>query len=280
MLSKKIKAYIDLARPVNVVITLLSIPVASILAGAQVGQWLPVLLAAVTGGFVAAGANAINDYFDVEIDKTNRPSRPIPRGDATKGEAWTEWLLLSFVAIVLNLFLNLAALAIVVFAVFILYWYSALFKRTIVIGNVVVAVMTGMAFIYGAVVVGNFSRAIMPALFAFLINIVREVIKDIEDIEGDRKDNANTLPVKYGPRPALWVATVSIVILIATTIGAYWLEIYTIYFLYPVLAVDILLTGVLIWMWKDQSPSMMNRLSNGLKLCMVVGLIAIYLGSQ
>jgi geranylgeranylglycerol-phosphate geranylgeranyltransferase len=180
----------------------------------------------------------------------------------------------------LNLFLNLAALAIVVFAVFILYWYSAVFKRTIFIGNLVVAIMTGMAFIYGAVIVGNPNRAVVPALFAFLINIVREVIKDIEDMEGDRKDNANTLPVRYGPKPALWVASVSIVLLIATTIAAYQLDVYTVYFLYPVLIVDVLLVAVLIGMWKDQSPSTMNRLSNGLKLCMVVGLVAIYLGSR
>lgn len=279
MLSKKLKAYIDLTRPINVAITLVSIPAASILAGARMSQWLPVLLAACTGGLVAAAANAINDYFDVEIDKTNKPSRPIPRGDATRKEAWTEWLVLSSIAVALNLFLNMVALGIVVFAVIILYWYSALFKRTIIIGNVIVALMTGMAFIYGAVVVGNLRRAVIPALFAFLINLVRELIKDIEDMEGDRKENANTLPVKYGPRPALWIASVSIVLLIATTIAAYQLNVYTVYFLYPVLIVDALLIAVLIWMWKDQTPLTMNRLSNGLKLCMIVGLVAIFLGS-
>ena len=279
MLSKKIKAYIDLTRPVNVAITMVSIPAASILAGAKVSQAVEVLLAALTGGLVAAAANSINDYFDVQIDKSNKPFRPIPRGDATRKEAWIEWLFLSIIAVALNIILNLAALGIVVFAVVTLYWYSALFKRTIVVGNIVVALMTGMAFVYGAVVVGNLNRAIVPALFAFLINIPREIIKDIEDVEGDRKEHAITLPVKYGPKPALWLASVSIVLLIATTIAAYELDIYTVYFLYPVLFVDILLVIVMIWMWKDQSPSTMNRLSNGLKLCMVVGLVAIFLGS-
>jgi geranylgeranylglycerol-phosphate geranylgeranyltransferase len=279
MLSRKLKAYIDLTRPVNVAITVLSIPAASILAGARVNQWLEVLVAALTGGFVAAAANSINDYFDVEIDKINKPSRPIPRGDATKKEARIEWLVLSFVAIVMNFFLGSYALGIVVFAVVILYWYSAVFKRTIIVGNVVVGLMTGMTFIYGAVVVGNLNRALVPTLFAFLINLAREVIKDIEDVEGDRKEHAITLPVKYGTGPALWLASVSILLLIATTIVAYVFRVYTVLYLYPVLFVDILLLTVVIWMWKDQTPLTMNRLSTGLKLCMIVGLGAIFLGS-
>ena len=279
MLSKRVVGYFDLARPVNVVITLLAIPVASVLAGARANQWVPVLLAALTGGLVAAGANSINDYFDVEIDKINKPLRPIPRGDVTRKEAWIEWLTLSAIAIVLNLFLNLAAFAIALFAVFILYWYSAFFKRTIFAGNVVVAVMAGMAFVYGAAAVGNPVRAIVPSLFAFLVNLVRELIKDIEDMEGDRKEHANTLPVKYGPKPALWIASVAIIVLIGTTIAAYQFNIYNAYFLYLVAVVDVLLVAVMVWMWKDQTPSTMNLLSNGLKVCMVVGLAAIYLGS-
>lgn len=280
MLSNKLKAYFDLTRPVNVAITVLSIPVASILAGATRVQWLEVLIAALTGGLVAAAANAINDYFDVEIDRLNKPTRPIPRGDATRREAWMVWFLLSALAIALNIVLNPLALGIVLVAVVTLYWYSALFKRTIVVGNFVVALMTAMAFIYGAVVIGTVQKAVVPALFAFLVNIPREIIKDIEDVEGDRKDQAITLAVKYGPKPGLWIATVSIVLLVATTIGAYELGVYTVYFLYPVLLVDILLVAVMIGMWMDQTPRAMNRLSNGLKLCMILGLVAIYLGSR
>lgn len=280
MLSKKLKAYIDLTRPVNVGITMLSIPAASILAGAKPLQWLEVVISAVTGGIVAAAANSINDFFDVEIDRINKPSRPIPRGDATKNEAKAEWMVLSIVAIALNILLNIYALVIVVFAVGILYWYSALFKRTIVLGNIVVGIMTGMAFVYGAVVVGNPSRSAMPALFAFLINLAREVIKDIEDIEGDRREHAMTLPVKYGIKPALWLATGTIVVLIVATVAAYRLRVYTIVYFYLVLSVDAILVIIVAWMWKDQTSATMNRLSNGLKLCMIIGLVAIFLGSS
>ncbi len=92
---------------------------------------------------------------------------------------------------------------IVIFAVVLLYYYSARLKRTIIAGNVVVGFMTGMAFIYGGTTVGHVERALIPAIFAFLINFARELVKDVEDIEGDKKEQAVTLPVKYGIRPAL-----------------------------------------------------------------------------
>ncbi len=277
---RKIKALIDLTRPVNVAITLVSIPAASMLAGAGWHQWFEVLLAALTGGLVAGAANAINDRFDVDIDRINKPSRPIPRGDATQKDALVEWLVLSLVAIALNIVLNAYAFGIVVFAVAVLYWYSAWFKRTILVGNLIVGLMTGMAFIYGAVVVGNVQRAMMPAVFAFLANVAREVLKDIEDIEGDQNEGAVTLPVRFGAQPARIVTTFTIVLLVAATVIAYKLGIYTVVYLYVVLGVDVLLAIVLVWMWIDLAPASIRRMSNLLKVCMVLGLIAIFFGSR
>jgi geranylgeranylglycerol-phosphate geranylgeranyltransferase len=279
MHSRKLRAYLDLTRPINVVITLLSIPVASMLAGARMMQWREMVLAALTGGLVAAGANSINDYFDVEIDRTNKPTRPIPRGDVSRQEAWTEWLVLSSVAITVNLFLPTSALAIVVVAVVLLYWYSARLKRTIVAGNLVVGLMTGMAFVYGAIVAGNVSRALMPAAFAFLVNVAREIVKDVEDIEGDTKEGAYTLPVRHGIQPALWLASITLIVLITSTLLAYQLKLYTTVYLYVVLVVDIFLLGAIVGMWKDQTPSGMHRISIILKVCMGGGLLAIVLGT-
>ena len=83
--------------------------------------------------------------------------------------------------------MNSAALLIVVLSIALLYFYSARLKRTVLIGNLVIGLMTGMAFIYGGVVVGRMERAVVPAIFAFLVNLARELLKDVEDMEGDRK---------------------------------------------------------------------------------------------
>jgi geranylgeranylglycerol-phosphate geranylgeranyltransferase len=277
--NRKLRAWIELTRPVNILITMLSIPAACVLAGSQSGQWPLIAAAALTGALVAAGANAINDYFDVEIDKINKPDRPIPSGVLNRKEALAAWIVLSVAGISVNLALNSAALAIAVSAVIALYFYSAVLKRTVILGNLVVGLMTGMAFIYGGVVVGKFERAVMPALFAFLINVAREVVKDLEDIEGDRSGNAMTLPVRHGVKPALWFATIVIGTLMLTTIAAYALHLYNLIYLCLVLAIDCILVFAVVSMWHNSAPDNMKRLSTGLKACMVIGLIAIYFGS-
>ena len=280
MATKKLFAYLELSRPVNVAITACSIPVASILAGARWPEWVQVLLAAATGGLVAAGANAINDFFDVEIDRINRPDRPLPRGALGREDAKLFWLVTSLVAVGLNLFLNVRALGIVLFAVAVLYYYSAALKRTVLAGNLVVGLLTGMAFIYGAVAVGRFERSLMPATFAFLVNVGRELIKDVEDLEGDRKESAATLPVKYGVKPAQVLTTAILSSLIAVTILAYALHLYNQWYLYLVLAIDAALVYVIVSMWREWNPGNLHRLSLALKLSMVVGLVAIFVGSM
>jgi len=279
MNSDKIRAFAELSRPMNVAITFVAIPVASILSGGTPSQWLSIILGAVTGSLVAAGANAINDFFDVEIDRINRPDRPIPRGALAPAEARNFWLTVSVVAITLNIFINPLSLGIAVAAVVILYYYSARFKATVVAGNLVVALMTGMAFVYGAGVVGHERWGIMPGIFAFLANAAREVIKDVEDLEGDRRQGAGTLPVRFGVSAALWTATAILVLLIATTAVAHLLGIYGNAFLYCVLGVDAALVVVIVGIWRDPTPRAMGNYSQILKYCMIGGLAAIVAGS-
>jgi geranylgeranylglycerol-phosphate geranylgeranyltransferase len=279
MNSEKVKAFVQLSRPLNLLITVLSIPVACWIAGGTTHDWLSIVLAALTGVFVAAGANAINDAFDIDIDRINRPDRPLPRGALTQLDARRLWLVVSSCAMILNLFINLLALFIVVNAVIILYFYSAKLKRTVFIGNLVVALMTGMAFIYGGSTVGSIKRAVVPALFAFLINLARELIKDVEDIAGDRREHAMTLPIHYGIKPALALATLFLLLLISTTVLAVQFSMYQISFFYIVLAADILILSTIGMMWYNDSPKQMRRVSNTLKMSMMIGLAAIIVGS-
>ncbi len=279
MNSKKIRSFIRLGRPVNVLITLLSIPVACWIAGASSRQLFDIVAAALTGALVTAGANAINDFFDIEIDRINRPERPLPHGDLSRKEARTMWIATSSAALVLNVMINPAALAIAIAAIVLLYVYSAQLKVTILAGNIVVALMTGMAFIYGGAVAGHPDRAAIPALFAFLVNLARELIKDVEDVEGDRAERASTLPVKYGPRSALAVATLALVLLIGCTLLAASFHFYEPAFLYIVLVADLLMLLAILMIWREISPRQMRRASNILKLSMGVGLLSIIAGS-
>jgi len=276
---EKVKAYIQLSRPINLLITVISIPVACWIAGGTKDDWFSILFAALTGVFVAAGANSINDAFDIDIDRINRPNRPLPRGTLTQQNAREMWFLVSSGAIIFNFFLNVAAFVIVVIVVVILYYYSAKLKRTVFLGNFVVAIMTGMAFVYGGIVMNNIERSIMPALFAFLSNLARELVKDVEDIEGDRREHALTLPITFGVKPALWLATISLLILIGSTLLAVYFSIYHIAFLYTVIGADALILSAIVMMWHSASPIQMRRVSISIKMSMGIGLAAIILGS-
>ena len=279
MNSEKLGAFVRLTRPVNLLITAVSVPAACVLAGADWSDAVAVLLASLTAVFVAAGANAVNDVFDVEIDKVNRPDRPVASGILLPREALLFSFVLSGVGVVLNLALGVVPLLIALGSVVLLYYYSAYFKRTVIAGNVVVGMMTGLAFVYGAVVAGHAGRGVLPALFAFLINVAREVVKDMEDVEGDRKGNAQTLPVRYGMAPARMLASAVMALLIIVTLAAYVLGYYSRVYLWLVIPIDMILAFSIFSVGRDPSPASLRKVSTLLKACMAIGLIAIYLGS-
>jgi geranylgeranylglycerol-phosphate geranylgeranyltransferase len=278
-MNSKLKAYLEVTRPFNVGITFVSILAACYLANREDQIWSQALIASLVGALIAAGANAINDYFDIDIDRINKPYRPLPRGALEPRDVFVLWFALTLIGILLNLFLNFTAIVIAVAASLALYGYSARLKRTVLAGNLLVGIMTGLAFVYGAVAVGKPERSWIPALFAFLINVGREIVKDIEDIEGDSKNGAETLPVKHGVKPSLVLATTVLLILVGTTVIPYVTELYNFLYIPIVLIVDILVLLVVVSMWMNSTPKNLSRLSILLKVSMPIGLVAIYLGS-
>jgi len=278
-MNSKLIASIEVLRPFNVVIMMLVVAAAVVLAGGTVSEWDVMVIAALVAGLIGGAANAINDYFDVDIDRVNKPKRPLPRGTLTPEFVLRLWLLLSLVGISLNLFLNSQAFWIAISAVVVLFFYSARWKRRILVGNLAVALMTGMAFVYGATVIGHPGRALVPALFAFLINLGREIIKDVEDMEGDTKGRAVTLPVRFGVKKALILASVVFCLLFAMTIFAYASGLYNDTYLGIIVVVDLLIIYVLVSMWKNHAPKNLGKLSLILKVNMLVGLLALYGGS-
>lgn len=277
-MTSSVPAYISLVRPVNLLITFLSIVAAGILAGGGWTDAAPLLLAGAAGAAVAAGANAINDYFDVAIDRINRPERPIPSGTLSTGQAWWIWLTTSIGGCVCGLVIGPWPFAITVGSVLLLYWYSRALKSTPLAGNLVVGGMTGMAFIFGGVAIGAVDQALLPALFAFLVNVAREVVKDIEDREGDARQQAATLPVRFGIRSARLATSIVLLSLITITILAYLGGRYDEVYLRIVLVADVLLAYVAWSVWRKDTAQHMHQLSVVLKTTMIIGLAAIFFG--
>jgi geranylgeranylglycerol-phosphate geranylgeranyltransferase len=267
-----------ITRPVNCVIAGLSIWIAALLARPIVSPW-PVLWAIISGTLITAAANVINDWFDIDIDRVNRPQRVLPAGELSRQFALWFAIILFVCGNFFSIFINKFAVLLAVGNSFLLIAYSAWFKRRVLWGNIIVSLVTGLAFIYGANATGRWSYGIIPAIFAFLFHFGREIIKDLEDVKGDAAANAATLPIRCGNRVAYTAVTAIYLVLIAATVIPYFMGIYNLtYLLLVIVGVDALLLVVLGVIWWRQEKSNWGALSVALKLDMLVGLAAIYLG--
>ncbi|MDF1532137.1 MAG: geranylgeranylglycerol-phosphate geranylgeranyltransferase [ANME-2 cluster archaeon] len=164
--------------------------------------------------FLITGAgNAVNDYYDFEIDRINRPERPIPSGRVGRSSTLYLSFLLFALGIALSSLLGPLCLVLAMFNSVMLFLYASNFKRMALMGNLVVGYLTGSTFLFGgalAVFQGTgIQSTVILCILAALANLAREIIKDIQDMEGDLKGGAHTLPIKIGASGAARVAAVA-----------------------------------------------------------------------
>lgn len=202
----------QITRPANAVAAGLTAVVAYLIA---TGTLVPaVLLLFFVVLLITAAGNVINDYYDVGIDRVNRPDRPIPSGRVTlrAARAWAVTLFLA--GILLCIPTNRICLAIAVFNAFLLALYAAWLKRLPLVGNLAVSYLAGSMFIFGGALGGlpGMFRVLPFAIMTFFAMLSRELVKDAEDIEGDRASGAVTLPIRYGIRATAILALASAIL--------------------------------------------------------------------
>lgn len=273
------KSFIQITRPVNFAITFLSVIVAAAICVNGEYQVYKIILAAFSASLTLSTGNIINDILDIETDKVSHPERPLTAGKITISQAKTEYVLLTFIALLLSFFINPPAFVIAISATVLLFLYSYYLKKIPILGNISISLLTGLVFIYGGVAVNNPLSAIIPAVFAFLINLIREVIKDMQDVEGDLKQGVITFPGKFGFNSSKLLVAELTVVLILVTLYPFITRLYNIEFFILIMAVvNPLLVYNLKILFKDSSLSNLKKISNILKLNMFIGLIAILLG--
>jgi geranylgeranylglycerol-phosphate geranylgeranyltransferase len=276
---KRFYYYIKLTRPINCLITALVVLVGGVISSSQNSIEINLILASVVAALVAASGNVINDLFDIEIDKIAHPDRPLANGKLKIIEAKIFYIILLIIAISISLILNHQLLIITLFALTLLYFYSFLLKKIPLLGNIVIALLTALAFLFGGIAVDNISGAIIPAIFAFLINLIRELVKDAEDYEGDKTYNVNTLPVKFGMKRTKQIALAISIMLIVFTFYPFVERIYKIeYFIVVMIIVNPILVYSMKKLFEKDDEKIYKQISSILKLNMIFGLIAIYLG--
>lgn len=271
--------YIKLTRPFNGVISFISILLAIYIAGGVSISLINYIIAATAGMLTGAAGNVINDYFDVEIDKINRPDRMIASGKISTTSALNFYLMLIVSALILSLFLNMEAFVVVTVASIFIFLYSSMWKKLPLIGNVVVSSVTGFAFIYGGIVVGNILPTIFPALFAFMTTLIREIVKDIQDIKGDKARDLKTFPISYGAKKSVKLINILTLILILMTTFPFFLSLYKIEFLvFVMMIVNPLLIRTVKMLSVAKTSNDFYKVSSLIKIVMILGIIGIILG--
>ncbi|NOY07159.1 MAG: UbiA family prenyltransferase [Chlorobi bacterium] len=280
-LPDRLRALVAITRPTNVFITAVTIIVAGLIAGITRDKFWILAIAAVSAAFLAAFGNVVNDIFDISIDKINKPRRVLASGRLSIRSARFLAVALAALGVVLAGLVSMPVLGIAVISVAILYAYSSVLKHIPLVGNITVGLMTGLAFIYGGFAAGHPESGVIPAVFAFFYNIGREILKDIEDIEGDKAGKIRTFPIWVGAEYAMTVATVVFAVTVALTFVPYVTGWYGwAYLAVVVIGVDAVLAALMLSLWKTPTRGNIGRICLWLKYDMIVGIAAIYTGTH
>lgn len=276
--------YIEILRPGNALMSAISIILVALI---DKTISIPVVLAMLAVFFETAAGNVINDYFDYKIDLINKPDRPIPSGRISLKNGKNYGYFLFFMGTVCGFFIsyltnNWIPFAIVLFADVVLYLYAYKLKSTPLLGNLTVGFMTGFGFVFGGFSINNptiIMTSIFLGFFALVMTTAREIIKDIEDIEGDKADGARTLPILIGAKKPAILAAILIVVDSALCPLLYYYHVFGILYL-PVIAIAVVLfiySAIIIL--KSQEREVAAKASKNLKIGMLIAFVAFVFGS-
>ncbi|MFQ5568380.1 MAG: geranylgeranylglycerol-phosphate geranylgeranyltransferase [Rhodothermales bacterium] len=280
---QRIWALARLVRPLNIVMIVAGVALGGLLSGG-LGAWQGeegerLLLAVLSAACIGAAANSFNDVFDLDIDRVNRPGRPLPAGLVSAAAARLIAVVASVTGVALGGAVSILHGGLALGTVGLLYMYNVRLKSTVLVGNVTVAFVIGLALVYGGWAVGAPGPALVGAGFAFLTTLAREIIKDVEDVEGDAAAGARTLPVAYGVSMAMQCTVAVLLVTLLLTPLPFFLLGYRGLFLILMLGVDALLLWTLWLFWSPQPERHARRISQMLKAVMLAGMIALAFGA-
>jgi 4-hydroxybenzoate polyprenyltransferase len=248
--------------------------------------------------FIAAAGYIINDYFDINIDEVNKPERMVVDKLISRRWAIAWHFILSAIAVLLTML----ALPVVqkwylvlanIFCIAVLWFYSTTFKRNLLIGNIAISLLTAWTILlifFTKLSVGDafdtgfhgqpkfFRFAFLYAGFAFIITLIREAIKDIEDMPGDEKYGCRTMPIVWGVNAAKVYIAVWMIILIAILIV---IQVYVLQFrwwwavVYCILMIVLPLIYIFTRLFTASSNQDYHTLSSWTKLAMLTGILSM-----
>ena len=276
--------YIEILRPGNALMGAIAIILVAII---DKTISIPIILAMIAVFFETAAGNVINDYFDYKIDLINKPERPIPSGRISPKNGRNYGYLLFLLGTICGFLIsyltnNWIPFAIVLIADIVLYLYAYKLKSTPLIGNLTVGFMTGFGFVFGGFTLNNpdiILTSIYLGFFAFVMTTAREIVKDIEDIEGDKIEGAKTLPILIGEKIPAMLAVCLIIIDSALCPLLYYYNIFGILYLVVIAIAVLLFLYSAFLIFKSQDRETAKKVSKYLKIGMLIAFVAFVFGS-
>lgn len=247
---------------------------------------------------IAAAGNIINDIYDVETDLVNKPSKVFIGKKISEKSAYTLFMVLNIVGVLIGFYLSNLVDRGGFFTIFIinsalLYLYASNLKRMFFIGNVIVSTLVAMSILIvglfellpvltpenQATQITFFKILLDYALFAFIINLVREIIKDLEDVDGDHKSGMNTLPLVLGRNRTAKIAFVTTLLPLFGTLYyvvtyLYKYDLLIGYFMFLIVAP---LIYIAIRTFSAKTKKHFHHISIMLKLVMLSGMLSLVL---
>lgn len=250
---------------------------------------------------IAAGGYAINDYFDVNIDMINKPNKTYVDKTIHRRSAMLVHQGLTALGILFGFYLawkigNLKLGMIQPIVAALLWFYSTYHKRKAFVGNVIVAFLTSLVVLIVVLYEPNLFRisltdqqvdwcamvlkfCLVYFVFSFLISLIREIVKDMEDVDGDEKSGARTLPVIWGiskTKGLVYLLTTAAIFMVSW-IGNYWMknefDMRVVY--YSIIPVQVLLASQILFLKKAKFKKQFATVSLLLKITMLVGISSI-----
>ena len=275
------RAGIDLIRPVNCAMIGFAVIVGAFVSKPASVSALELALGFFTGFFICAYSMAVNDVYDIEVDRVNTPERPLPSGRITTAGASRISVFALLVGVACSvLSLNPLAVVIALLYAFLSWLYNSRAKKAGIAGNLIVASSLAIPFIYGGVVMGGSavgSLLLLMALTSFFSGVGREVVKTMADVEGDAKRGIRSIAWMSGQRAASAVGAAFFLLAVVTSWVPLIVKIANWIYTYGVVIPDAIFIGLAIAILSRPDAARALRVKKVALAGMTVGLL-VFIG--
>jgi geranylgeranylglycerol-phosphate geranylgeranyltransferase len=247
--------------------------------GLRVPNLPTVAVAALVVALIVAFGFVINDYADLEVDRLNRPERPLPMGELSREEALRIAGVLAALAIAVACLLRPALFGIACVNLVLTTAYSLLLKRTVLLGNTAIALLNSSILLFGALAAG----AVTPLIWAvagmsFVYTLAQEVLYTVSDIGGDSAVGIVTTAVYFGVGPSLVLFRALMIMVVLLALIPWWLMARSPLYLVALLVCTVLPVGLLILplTWRAE-PQQVEQACRVVKVVRLTSLLPLLL---